>query len=180
MWWWLWCPGEGLFLCIGTIPTLYLKLCIESHVLTHPSRTRDWSTQWSTQMYVTPNVHPGHGPPPVSPDIFTASYTLQVFTLLTTYQLPMPSFAWVTDIAICCVCSLSVLITKGVFKGYLYVRHLSVTGMTGMTRNMESTGEYETAQKFTEMLSFLSLLSWGGVRVWKWVFQTFLRWWITK
>ena len=48
---------------------------------------------------------------------------------------------------------------EGVLRGYLYVRHLSVTGMTGMTRNMESTGEYETAQKFTEMLSFLSLLS---------------------
>ena len=31
-----------------------------------------------------------------------------------------------------------------------------------MTRNMKSAGEYETAQKFTEMLSFLSLLSWGG------------------
>ena len=101
-------------------------------------------------------TYPGHGPPPVSPDIFTAFYTHQVFTLLTTYQLPMPSFAWVTDIAICFVCSLSVLITKGVFKGYLYVRHLSVTGMTGMTRNMESAGEYETAQKFTEMLSLLS------------------------
>lgn len=34
-----------------------------------------------------------------------------------------------------------------------------------MTRNMESTGEYETAQKFTEKLSFLSLLSSGDVRV---------------
>ena len=98
-------------------------------------------------------TYPGHGPPPVSPDIFTAFYTHQVFTLLTTYQLPMPSFAWVTDIAICFVCSLSVLITKGVFKGYLYVRHSSVTGMT---RNMESAGEYETAQKFTEILSLLS------------------------
>jgi hypothetical protein len=39
--------------------------------------------------------------------------------------------------------------------------------MTGMTRNMKSTGGYETAQKFTEKLSFLSLLSWGGVRFWK-------------
>ncbi len=47
---------------------------------------------------------------------------------------------------------------KGYLKGYLYVRHLSVTGMTGMTRNMESTREYETAQKFTEKLSFLSLV----------------------
>jgi len=56
--------------------------------------------------------------------------------------------------------TLSVLLTKGVFKRYLNVRHLSVTRMTG---NMESTGEYETAQKFTENLS---LLSWGGVRVW--------------
>ena len=79
----------------------------------------------------------------------------------------MPSFAWVTDIVTCCVSSLSVLITKGVFKRYLYVRHLSVTGMTGMTRNMKSTGEYETAQKFTEKLSFLSLLSSGSVKVWK-------------
>ena len=95
--------------------------------------------------------------------IFTASYTNQLLTLLTTYQLPMPSFVWVTDIAICCVYALSVLITKGVFKRYLYVRHLSVTGMTGMTENMESTGEYGTAQRFTEKLSFLSLLSFRGL-----------------
>ena len=104
-------------------------------------------------------MHPGRGTPRCTPYIFTASYTHQVFTLLTTYQLPIPSFAWVTDIAICCVYALSVLITKGAFKRYLYERHLSVTGMTGMTENMESTGEYGTAQRFTEKLSFLSLLS---------------------
>ena len=58
------------------------------------------------------------------------------------------------------LCSFTVgAYNEGVFKGYLYVRHLSVTGMTGMTRNMKSTGEYQTAQKFTEKLSFLSLLS---------------------
>jgi hypothetical protein len=102
----------------------------------------------------------GVGHPPCHTYIYSAPYTHHVFTLVTTYQLPMPSFAWVTDTVICCVCSLSVLITKGVFRGYLYVRHLSMTGMTGMTRNMESAGEYETAQKFTEKLSFLSLLSW--------------------
>ena len=75
----------------------------------------------------------------------TPVHTVYIHSLLHTsgiytvnhYQLPMPSFAWVTDIAICCVRLLTVLITKGVFKGYLYVRHLSVTGMTRMTRNMK-------------------------------------------
>ena len=90
--------------------------------------------------------------------ILTRLHTSVIHTV-NQYQFPMPSFAWVTDIAICCVRLLTVLITKGVPKGYLHVRHLSVTRMTGMTRNMESTEEYETAQKFTKKLSFLSLLS---------------------
>jgi hypothetical protein len=59
-------------------------------------------------------------------------------------QLSSVAIQWVTDIVICCVCSLSVLITKGGIRGYLYVRHLSVTGMTRMTKNMKSAGEYET------------------------------------
>ena len=43
-----WCWRRVRVLCVSTIPTLYLKLYIESHVLTYSSRTRIWSTQWST------------------------------------------------------------------------------------------------------------------------------------
>ena len=41
-----WCPGEGLFLSVSTIPTLYLKPDIESHVLTHSSRTQRLEDYW--------------------------------------------------------------------------------------------------------------------------------------
>ena len=48
-----WCPGEVKVLYVSTIPTLYLKLCLESHVQCNTSSALLWSTQWSTQMYIT-------------------------------------------------------------------------------------------------------------------------------
>ena len=40
-----------------------------------------------------------------------------------------------------------------------------MTRMTGMTRNMKTSSDTETANKVSEKLLFLSLLSWD---VWRW------------
>jgi len=105
----------------------------------------------------------GKGYPRYLRIIYTACYTLQVFKLLTTCQLPAPSFAWVVNIGICKCLALAVLITRvGVYKSYYFVKYkaLFMTRMTGMTRNMKTTSDTETANKVSEKLSFLSLLSW--------------------
>ena len=58
-------------------------------------------------------THPGRGPDRVYPYyIHDQLHTSGIYTG-NHYQLPVPSFAWVTDIAICCVYARSVLITKG-------------------------------------------------------------------
>ena len=83
-------------------------------------------------------------------------------SLLTTCQLSAPSFAWVVNIGICLCYALAVLITRvDVYQSYYFVKYkaLFMTRMTGMTRNMKTSSDTETANKVSEKLSFLSLLS---------------------
>jgi len=56
-----------------------------------------------------------------------------------------------------------VVITKvDVYQSYYFVKYkaLFMTRMTGMTRNMKTSSDTEAANKVSEKLSFLSLLSW--------------------
>ena len=49
-----------------------------------------------------------------------------------------------------------------VYQSHYFVKYKAVfmTRMTGMTRNMKTSSDSETANKVSEKLSFLSLLSW--------------------
>ena len=49
-----------------------------------------------------------------------------------------------------------------VYQSYYFVKYkaLFMTRMTGMTRNMKTSSDTGTANKVSEKLSFLSLLSW--------------------
>ena len=103
-----------------------------------------------------------HGTPPVPTyNILSMLYRLGK-SLLTTCQLSAPSFAWVVNIGICLCYALAVLITRvDVYQSYYFVKYkaLFMTRMTGMTRNMKTSSDSETANKVSEKLSFLSLLS---------------------
>ena len=52
-----WCPGEVIVPHISTTLTPYLKLYQESHLLLNASSAPLWSTQWSTQMYITSCIY---------------------------------------------------------------------------------------------------------------------------
>ena len=55
------------------------------------------------------------------------------------------------------------VITKGdVYQSYYFVKYKALF-MTRMTRNMKTSSDSEPANKVSEKLSFLSLLSWGGL-----------------
>ena len=49
----------------------------------------------------------------------------------------------------------------GLYQSYYFVKYkaLFMTRMTGMTRNMKTSSDTEAANKVSEKLSFLSLLS---------------------
>ena len=51
---------------------------------------------------------------------------------------------------------------RGVYQSHYFVKYkaLFMTRMTGMTRNMKTSSDTGTANKVSEKLSFLSLLSW--------------------